>query len=303
MTHPGPRNQTVRIAGTGQKGLLEAGFLPINRAGRATLGMVDDQTIPTTPLLEDQQSLEQIHRSHTVGPNADVTFKTMLAARTDDDLLDVGCGTGDFLIGLRRQGHKGRLVGVEASRDILERARRAFQSVEFLHAETNYPHLPFGEGTFDLITARYTFETVTDAHAILEETARVLRPGGRLVAIMQADGYMLEFDAAVTEALQDDPDFLPLLETLTQPAYRFATIKRSLLDCFGSVRTQFIHSHLEFHEPEPVLDYWDALRIQYGYGEPTWARGRALLHDWLEERLQEGPWRVSKRVVLFNAVR
>ncbi len=265
--------------------------------------MMDDQTVPATPLPEDQLLLEQIHRAHTVGPDADTAFKTMLAADTDDDLLDVGCGTGHFLIGLRRRGHKGRLVGVEASRAILERARRAFQSVEFLHAETNYPHLPFGEGTFDLVTARHTFETVQDAHTTLEETARVLRPGGRLVAIMQADGYMLEFDAAVIEALQNDPDFGPLLETLTQPAYRFAAIKRSLLDCFGSLRTQFIHSHLVFHEPEPVLGYWDALRVQYGYGEPTWSRGRALLGDWLEERLQQGPWRVSKRVVLFNAVR
>lgn len=282
---------------------LAAGFLPVNRGIRATLRPVDDPAARMNQLLEDQASLDGIHQQYTVGPNPDAAFLEMLAAREDDDLLDVGCGTGQFLIGLRRQGHKGRLVGVEATRDQLERARRAFQSVEFLAGEPGYTHLPFGEGTFDLITARATFETLPDPSATLEEMARVLRPGGRLVAMMQADGYMLEFDAALTEALHGDPDFLPLLEALTHPTYRYAPIKHSILHFFGSVRTQFGHNRLEFRDPEPALAYWDALRVRYGYGEPTWARGRALLHDWLEERLREGPWHVSKRVVLFNAVR
>lgn len=48
--------------------------------------------------------------------------------------------------------------------------------------------LPFDDGSFDAVVATMVFCTVSDPHAALHETRRVLAPGGRLLFIAHVRG-------------------------------------------------------------------------------------------------------------------
>jgi ubiquinone/menaquinone biosynthesis C-methylase UbiE len=105
--------------------------------------------------------------------------------RLGETVLDVGCGTGTLAIAAARQvGSAGRVFGIDASRKMLERARRkakkARQQVDFREAPAQ--HLPFEDGCFDLVTSTVMLHHLpakARAEAI-SEIARVLKPGGRV---------------------------------------------------------------------------------------------------------------------------
>jgi len=83
--------------------------------------------------------------------------------------LDVGTGTGAGAIEIAGRFPDAEVVGVDVSQAMLEEARRLAPGVEFVEGDASA--LPFGDAEFDLV-----------AHAnmipFLDETARVLRPGG-----------------------------------------------------------------------------------------------------------------------------
>ncbi len=96
-----------------------------------------------------------------------------------DSLLDVGCGTGSFLARLRREGHHGRLVGLDTSPAAIE-ALLKLGSVEAVRADA--AALPFSDDEFSVVTARHMLYHVSDPMAALRESQRVLVPGGWFAA-------------------------------------------------------------------------------------------------------------------------
>jgi ubiquinone/menaquinone biosynthesis C-methylase UbiE len=97
--------------------------------------------------------------------------------RTDLDILDCGCGTGNNLRLLR---HYGRAVGIDLTFSGLAYAAR---HGERLLARASALSLPFSAERFDLVTSFdviYAFDDQMAAVA-LSEMHRVLRPGGSLV--------------------------------------------------------------------------------------------------------------------------
>jgi SAM-dependent methyltransferase len=93
-------------------------------------------------------------------------------------LLDVGCGTGQFVEAARKAGYRAR--GLDLSAAQLEVARRRFPDVE-VHAGRlrDYAHgMP--PGSFDVVTAFQVLEHVADPLDFLADARRLLRPAGYL---------------------------------------------------------------------------------------------------------------------------
>jgi demethylmenaquinone methyltransferase / 2-methoxy-6-polyprenyl-1,4-benzoquinol methylase len=130
-------------------------------------------------------------------------------------LLDVACGTGD-LTRLAQRRHY-RVIGADLSGGMLAANR---SGAPLLQADCS--QLPFADATFDGLVCGYALRNFTDLAGALAETARVLRPGGR-VAILEVDaprsavlriGYDIWFKRVVPRlgaALSDREayDYLP----------------------------------------------------------------------------------------------
>lgn len=92
------------------------------------------------------------------------------------DVCDAGCGTGRFTARLEADG--ARAVGVDRDPAELTVARTRVHG-ELIEADVH--HLPFPDGHFAVTVAVTVCEFTADPAAVIEELARVTRPGGRVV--------------------------------------------------------------------------------------------------------------------------
>ena len=105
-----------------------------------------------------------------------------ILARSEAQVLDLCCGTGDMAFALqRRAGARGaRIWGADFAHPMLERAVRKSQGASPNWVEADALNLPFPAESFDLVTSAFGFRNLADYDAGLREIVRVLRPGGEL---------------------------------------------------------------------------------------------------------------------------
>jgi ubiquinone/menaquinone biosynthesis C-methylase UbiE len=99
-------------------------------------------------------------------------------------VLEVGCGTGNISLALASLG--ARLVGLDCSGPMLARAhdkaRRQGLASTWIRGLAS--HLPFRDGSFDIVLSILTLDFMSDREGALHEMVRVLRPGGVLTIAM-----------------------------------------------------------------------------------------------------------------------
>lgn len=99
-------------------------------------------------------------------------------------ILDVGCGTGTMLTYLASFG---KAEGVDIDEEAIGYCRdRGLQNVRLGEASS----LPFGDGSFDLVTALDVVEHLDDDVAAFREMKRVLRPGGQILVTVPAHRFL-----------------------------------------------------------------------------------------------------------------
>ena len=101
-------------------------------------------------------------------------------AEPDDRVLDVATGTGLVARALRER-YGCEVVGLDRSADMLSRAAARDGHIPLVRARAE--SLPFADDSFDHVTFTYLMRYVDDPAATMRELARVVRPGGRLVAL------------------------------------------------------------------------------------------------------------------------
>lgn len=106
------------------------------------------------------------------------------ADRIGGRVLEVGVGTG---LSLSLYRASPRVVGIDISDAMLERARQRVSKMDLRHVEElcvmDAQELRYPDESFDVVTAQYVVNTVPDADAALDEFTRVLRPGGELIVV------------------------------------------------------------------------------------------------------------------------
>jgi len=101
----------------------------------------------------------------------------------EDDLLDVACGWGEFLVAYASQARC--VAGIDWSEEKVALARErladrvASGTAEVVHGDA--AALPWGDGTFSAVTCMDAFPFFTAPDRVLAEIIRVLRPGGRML--------------------------------------------------------------------------------------------------------------------------
>ena len=134
--------------------------------------------------------LQAVHKSYARwAPIYDVTFGAItnagrkrvaaLANAKGGSLLEVGVGTG---MSLRFYAPSLRVTGIDASPDMLGKAREKVQTEGYSHiealAEMDARAMTFADNSFDHVAALHIMSVVPDPDRVLAELARVCKLGG-----------------------------------------------------------------------------------------------------------------------------
>jgi SAM-dependent methyltransferase len=109
----------------------------------------------------------------------------LASLRAGETVLDLGSGGGfDCFLASTRVGAQGRVIGVDMTSEMLEKARRnakegGYTNVEFRLGEIE--NLPVADNSVDVIISNCVVNLTPNKRRVFEEAYRVLKPGGRLM--------------------------------------------------------------------------------------------------------------------------
>ena len=127
---------------------------------------------------------DELRRLHAADEEVDAAVIKLIGNQPIHSLLDLGTGTGrilQLLSGLYR-----RAIGVDASRDMLSVARANLDKSGITKASVRHAdilNLPFEGQDFDLVTIHQVLHFFDQPEIAINEAARMLAPGGRLMVI------------------------------------------------------------------------------------------------------------------------
>jgi SAM-dependent methyltransferase len=110
--------------------------------------------------------------------------QALAAIRPGDSVLDLGCGAGfDCFLAARQVGPDGRVIGVDMTDAMLDKARAnaaktGLSNVEFRKGDIE--SLPIEDDSIDVVISNCVLNLVPDKDRAFREIRRVLKPGGRL---------------------------------------------------------------------------------------------------------------------------
>ena len=107
------------------------------------------------------------------------TLVSMADVRKGERALDLAAGTGDIAFAVAARG--ANTIALDLTHRMLQLAAKKSSSATFITGDMT--SLPFRSASFELITTGYGLRNVPDLNAAIDEIARVLKPGGRLLSL------------------------------------------------------------------------------------------------------------------------
>ncbi len=140
---------------------------------------VFDAVAPKYDLMNDLMSmgLHRAWKAYTVA---------VANVRSGDRVLDLAGGTGDLARAFAAQaGPQGLVVHTDINEAMLREGRLRLENEGLVLPTTlcDAEALPFASATFDVVTVAFGLRNMTHKDRALQEMARVLRPGGRLMVL------------------------------------------------------------------------------------------------------------------------
>jgi ubiquinone/menaquinone biosynthesis C-methylase UbiE len=106
------------------------------------------------------------------------------------EILDVGSGAGQIAGHLIKYSDpQAQLTCFDLSPEMLSRARKLLRSERPRYLVADLSRLPFPAESFDCVTCGYVLEHLPDARTGLEELARVMVPGGKMLLLTTEDSF------------------------------------------------------------------------------------------------------------------
>ncbi len=109
----------------------------------------------------------------------------MASLKEGETVLDLGSGAGfDCFLAARRVGKEGKVIGVDMTPDMIDRARENarkgnYANVEFRLGEIE--NIPAADNSVDVVISNCVINLAPDKSRVFKEALRVLKPGGRLM--------------------------------------------------------------------------------------------------------------------------
>jgi len=133
---------------------------------------------------DNAESWDKLRSLHADEAEVEKAIGDLLPDSGIDNLLDLGAGTGRILEMLAPRTRRG--TGIDLSREMLAVARANLERAGCDHCQVRQGdlyQLPFAADAFDVITIHQVLHFLDEPGRAINEAARVLRPGGRLLII------------------------------------------------------------------------------------------------------------------------
>jgi len=190
------------------------------------------------------------------------------------DVLELGCGAGQFGLSLVRQG--ARVTGIDNSAKQLEFARaKVGDRMTLVHGSAEA--LPFEDASFDLVCCDHGAVGFTDPRVVVPEVARVLRVGGRFAFSGLTPVEWITFDGETsTRELQRDYFGMRSMDTE-------GTIEFMLT--YGDWVRVFVGAGLAIRDLIEIRPPEGATSTYRDEAETEWARHWPMEQIWVVDRV------------------
>lgn len=138
--------------------------------------------------------------------------KILLGTPDGKQIVEIGCGTGNYTIALKQDGYQ--IMGVDPSGYMLDMARRNSQAINWLQGSAE--SIPLETGVVDCVLAFLTVHHWENRQQGFKEIFRILAPGGKLVLFTstseQMENYWLNhyFPRMMADSIKQMPSMIEL---------------------------------------------------------------------------------------------
>lgn len=232
------------------------------------MSRIDDPALVAREYASDAplQGRRAAYRFST-GPDPVALALEAVAELSPQRVLEVGCGPGEAAERIGRE-FAADVVALDLSEHMVRLARERGVDARVGDVQT----LPFANDEFDCVLAAWMLYHVPDIDRALGEIARVLRPGGRLVAVTNGQEHLAELRA--------------LLGAVGDRSFTEATAERQLAAHFARVECRDASGWIDFPNRAEVASYVEASR-------GLWERDVPASFD--------GPLRVRRAPLIYIA--
>jgi ubiquinone/menaquinone biosynthesis C-methylase UbiE len=251
----------------------------------------------TSDNLSTRRALNQYALSD-VAPQAG--FVDLFRWPEDATVLDVGCGDGVWAAVAQRRTALGTIVGLDFSLGMLAGVATRAPGAARVQGDANV--LPLRDASVDAVIAAWMLYHV-DRDRALPEYRRVLKPGGRLVAATNSPEFLPTLDEMVRQAASTIAG-RELTTWLGNLAFNSENGEEWLRSEFSHVERVISETPFEVPVAAPFLAYLDSVRApaMAALGSDfDFDRFLALVEAGIEERLEDGPVRFTRRIAFFLA--
>ena len=214
------------------------------------------------------------HEQYT-HPKIDFTVWVLdrIAWRGDEVVVDIGCGAGAYVAPVRQRC--GRYIAGDLSFGMVHGL--SHPGLDRINLDVQA--LPLADCTADVVLANHMLYHVPDKDAALAEIARVLRPGGYLIAATNSAHSMAELVELRRLAMERLGAPLPpdWRRNFVDGSFSLEDGRSTLKNHFSQISRHDLPSALVFPSPEPILDYLDSSRDWYERFLPDGTTGDDLL--------------------------
>jgi|SRR5215204_176260 len=196
------------------------------------------------------------HRELVAGPDDDKVVRARIVAGRPRRLLEVGPGLGELCAWARAE-FGAEVVAVDSSPRMVELASTAGATGVL----ADMRQLPFPDDSFDCVVVNFVLYHVENPATAIAELARVLEPGGIVIASTLSDDTMSR-DQAWAELFDEEPQPAP-------PPLSFSREngRKLLLRHFEDVEQIDCDAELVFRDRERLARYVDAIPRMKGLGQ------------------------------------
>lgn len=216
-----------------------------------------------------------------------------LSPAAGETIVDVGCGTGQYLRAVAAASKDVRLlIGIDFSFDAI----RAVRDAGLRGVVASGERLPLRSGSADALMCNYAAYYLPDLHTALSEWARVLKPGGRLLVSGPArdtNAGLYAFHELATRQPPSDADRMAL-GFVDGPVAGAASAFG-----FRDARVTSFDNDVVFSDMEFFLDYWTATTLYTRTPGATREQGRQVF----QRGEAQIPIVITKRTVILEGRR